>query len=186
MKKLLMLMVVVGIVISASAQSPVQVTVQRITKKKSAQGEVTKEGGIRWHGYDTASASVTLRITVLNTSAQPIENVIVRWGVAKVQLSGSDRAGNAAYGKDEKCSLRPKETKVIETETVEAKKQESQLSDRTFGEKIRGHGVQVLIGGRTVWEEFVPPAIKTSFENLKPLSEQDKEGSQEKPKKKKK
>lgn len=187
MNKLLLLMLIAGIALPASAQSPVQVTVQRISKKKSAQGDVRQEGNIIWFSNNTANASLTLRITIQNISSRPIENAVIRWGVAKVRLSGTAHTGDVAYGKEEKCSLNPKEIKVIETETVEAQKRESQLSDRQFGEKIRGHGVQVLIGGRLVCEEFVPPNIKKSFDNLRPIDDQEKEEKPEnQPKKKKK
>lgn len=187
MNKLLVLLVVVGMALSANAQCPVQVTVQRITKKKSAQGEVTTQGNMQYFQYNTANSSLTLRITLQNTSIRPVEDVVVRWGVAKTRLTGTGHAGDVAYGKEEKCSLKPKEVKVIETETVQAKKQESQISERQFGEKIHGHGVQVMIGGRPVWEEFVPGTIKKSFENLRPIEDQEKDqGQDNQPKKKKK
>ncbi|MFA6563333.1 MAG: hypothetical protein WCV00_15595 [Verrucomicrobiia bacterium] len=187
MKKLLMLIVVAGIAVSVSAQSPVQVTVQRISKRKTAQGDVRQQGNIIYYSPNTANASLTLRITVQNISARPLEDVVVRWGVAKMRLSGTSHTADVAYGKDEKCSLNPKEIKVIETETVEASRSESQLSDMKRGEKIRGHGVQVLIGGKVMCEEFVPPTIKKSFENLRPVGDQEKEEDQEKqPKKKRK
>ena len=185
MKRLLILLVVAGMVISANAQSPVQVTVQRITKKKSAQGDVHTEHGVQHFQLNTESLSLTLRITLQNTSIRPIEDVVVRWGVAKMQLRGTTHTGDVAYGREEKCSLKPKEIKVIETETVEAQKKESQISERMFGEKIHGHGVQVMIGGRLVSEEFVPPNVRKAFENLKPLSDQDKEQEPGRPKKKK-
>ncbi|MCX6898222.1 MAG: hypothetical protein NT105_05935 [Verrucomicrobia bacterium] len=186
MKKLLMLIVVAGIAISASAQSPVQVTVQRVSKRKSAQGDIRSVGNTTYYSYNTANASLTLRITIQNISARPIEDMVVRWGVAKMRLSGTSHTADVAYGKEEKCSLKSKESKVIETETVEASRSESQLTDNKRGEKIRGHGVQVLIGGRVMWEEFVPPTVKKSFENLRPVGDQEKEEDQEKPTKKKK
>lgn len=187
MKKLLVLMVVMGITVSASAQSPVQVTVQRITKKKSAQGAVTQRGNITYYDFNTANSSMALRIALQNISIRPIEDVTVKWGIVKMRLSGSNHAGDVAYGKEEKCSLKPKEAKVMETETVQAMKQESQISDTQHGEKIRGHGVQVLMGGKVVWEEFVPPNVKKAFENLRPLEDMEKkEEPENQPKKKKK
>lgn len=185
MNKMLVLMLAVGMAVSASAQSPVQVTVQRVTKKKSAQGAVNQRGNTIYFDYNTASASMGLRITIQNTSIRPVEGVTVKWGIVKARLTGDGRAGDMAYGKEEKCSLNPKETKVIETETVGAQKQEDQLSDRQFGEKIRGHGVQVVIGGRVVWEEFVPPNVKKAFENLRPLDDQEKRPEPENQPKKK-
>lgn len=186
MNKLLVLMAVVGITLSANAQCPLQVTVQRIAKRKSAQGEVTTRGNMQYFQYNTQNSALTLRITLQNISIRPVEDVVVKWGVAKTRLTGSGHAGDVAYGKEEKCSLKPKEVKVIETETVQARKQESQIDDRQFGEKIRGHGVQVLIEGKPVWEEFVPGTVKKSFENLRPIEDQEKEESQEKQPKKNK
>ena len=185
MKRLLMLMVGVGMVLSASAQSPVQVTVQRISKKKSAQGEVKPLAHTRYYAHNTADASLTLRITIQNISGRPIEDVVVRWGVAKVRMRRSPHAKDVAYGRDEKCSLQSNESKVIETETVEASRSESQLTDFKTGEKIHGHGVQLLIGGKVMWEEFVPPAVKNSFDDLRPVGDQEKEEGRGKPTKKK-
>ncbi len=185
MKKLLILMVAAGVVLSANAQSPVHVTVQRISKKKSEQGEVRRGSKVRIFPHNTADASVTLRITIQNTSGRPVEDMVVRWGVAKVRLHRGGQTGDVAYGRDEKCSLKPGEIKVIETETVEASSSESQLTDFRKGEKIHGHGVQLLVGGKVVWEEFVPLTVKKSFENLKPLNDQEKDEDQGKSKKKK-
>ncbi|MBI5822278.1 MAG: hypothetical protein HZA88_25155 [Verrucomicrobia bacterium] len=185
MKKLLMLMVAAGVVLSASAQSPVQVTVQRTSKKKSEQGEVRRGSRTRIFPHNTADASMTLRITLQNISGRSIEDMVVRWGIAKVRLRRGGQTGDVAYGRDEKCSLKSNEIKVIETETVEASSSESQLTDFKKGEKIHGHGVQLLIGGKVLWEEFVPPTVKKSFENLRPLSDQEKDEDHGKSKKKK-
>ena len=37
------------------------------------------------------------------------------------------------------------------------------------GDKIIGHGVQVLIEGKVVLEEFVPPTVKGTFGKLSPV-----------------
>lgn len=187
MKRLLILMVVVGIAVSASAQSPVQVTVQRITKKNSEQGQVKRVGRARVFQKNTESESLTLRVTLQNITSSSIENVVVRWGVVKNDISGTSHSSGVAYGREERCSLKPRETKVIETESVKAERKESQrFADRIFGEKIYGHGVQVLIRGGLVWKEYLPAAVEKTFENLKPLSEQDKESNREETPKKKK
>ncbi|MBI5686355.1 MAG: hypothetical protein HZC54_14875 [Verrucomicrobia bacterium] len=173
MRRLLVFMLVAGMGVSAGAQSPVQVAVQRLAKKKFVQGDVRTVGNTTWYSSNQADASLTLRITVRNISISPIDGAVVRWGVAKTRLAGNSRAGDMAYGREEKCSLKPLGTQIIETETVEAARRESQLSQQAFGEKIRGHGVQVLIGGRVVWEEFVPATVRKSFENLRPVGEQE-------------
>lgn len=175
MKRLLVLVLVVGMGVSAIAQCPVQVTVQRLTKKKFVQGEVRQSGNYNLYAPNQAGSSLGLRITVRNISTLPIEGGVVRWGVAKTRLAGDSRAGDVAYGGEEKCSLKPQGVQVFETEIVEAAREELQISQRAYGEKIRGHGVQVLLGGRIAWEEFVPATVRKSFENLKPVSEQAQE-----------
>lgn len=176
MKRLLMLMVVCWVVMPACAQfPPLQVTVQRLSKKKSAQGEVTAYGGGQLFMPNALSSSLCLRIRLQNTSTGPVDNVVVKWGIAKSRVWGTGRTGDSAYGKEEKLSLKPKEIKIIETEVVEAARTESQLSDHTYGEKIRGHGVQVMIGDKVVWEEFAPATVKKLFENLKPPGEDESE-----------
>ena len=168
-----------GICVCEGAQfSPVQVAVQRISKKKSAQGDVRPDGRVVWFSPNTLAASMSLRITLQNTSTSPIEDIVVRWGISKIRLSGTGHGADAVYGKEEKCSLKPKEIKVIETDVVEANSTESQLTDRRGGEKIHGHGVQVMLGGRVLWEEFVPATVKAAFANLRPLDAQE---PQEKP-----
>ncbi len=180
MKTLVIWVVVAGMALSASAQfSPVQVTVQRVSKKKSAQGDFTPSGRVILVAPNTVAASMSLRITLQNSSTSPIEDIVVRWGISKIRLSGTGHGADAVYGKEEKCSLKPKETKIIETDVVEANSAESQLTDRRSGEKIHGHGVQVMLGGRVLWEEFVPTTVKAAFANLRPLDSQEQ--PQEKP-----
>jgi len=165
-------MVVVGAVITASAQlCPVQVSVQRSSKKDSTPGSVTHHGNMVYFSSSKLSSSLSLRITLQNPLTGPVEELVVRWGIAKTRLGASGHGDIVSYGGEEKFSLRGKELKVIETESVEAGSRESLVSDRRSGEKIMGHGVQVLLGGKVVWEEFVPGSIKASFENLKPISE---------------
>ena len=179
MKTLVIWVVAAGMALSANAQfSPVQVAVQRISKKKSAQGDIRPDGRVTWFSPNTLAASMSLRITLQNTSVNPIEDVVVRWGISKIRLSGTSHGADAVYGKEEKCSLKPKEIKVIETDVVEANSTESQLTDRRGGDKIHGHGVQVMLGGRVMWEEFVPATVKAAFANLRPLDAQE---PQEKP-----
>jgi hypothetical protein len=169
MKRLMMLLVAGGLMMPVYAQfSPVQVTVQRVTKKKSKQGKVEDRGSTIAFYPNDLFASLSLRITLRNSTAKPVEGVVVKWGIAKTRMSGESRGGGmAVYGAEQSCSLNPLETKVIETDAVEATGQEMQLSDRRYGEKIYGHGVQVLIGGKVMNEEFVPPGVKKGFENIR-------------------
>ncbi len=176
MKTFVICMALAGMVLSASAQfAPVQVTVQPLSRKKTAQGDVSTSGRTTYYSPNTVASSMGLRITVQNTTTAPIEDVIVRWGISKVRVSAAAHGADVVYGKDEKCSLKPKETKVFETEIIEASSSESQLTDRRSGEKIHGRGVQILVGGRVVWEEFVPTTVKAAFANIRPPSSQEQE-----------
>jgi hypothetical protein len=174
MKRLMIWFVAAGMALSAHAQfSPVQVTVQRVSKKKSAQGDFRPDGRVVWVSPNTLAASMSLRITLQNTTTAPMDDVVIRWGISKIRLSGTSHGADVVYGREEKVSLKPKETKVIETEVVEANSEESQLSDRRAGEKIHGHGVQVMLGGRVAWEEYVPATVKAAFASLRPLDAQE-------------
>ncbi|MCX7827023.1 MAG: hypothetical protein N2689_15950 [Verrucomicrobiae bacterium] len=81
-----------------------------------------------------------------------------------------------AFGEEQTLDLKPLETKVIETASVEALGQRwNYLSPE--GEKIVGHGVQVLVIGKVVAEEYVPPTYKKCFEKIKPVQgPQEEEG----------
>jgi len=187
MKRWIMLLIVGGLVMPVYAQfSPVQVTVQRVTKKKSKQGDVRPGGGVLWFSPNELFASLSLRITLRNTSAKPVDGVVVKWGIAKQRMGGTSSGGGmAVYGAEQTCSLNPLETKVIETDTVEASGQESQLTDSRYGEKIYGHGVQVLIGGKVMNEEFVPPAVKKGFESLRAVGSDGGRDDERRPARKK-
>ncbi|MCX7826668.1 MAG: hypothetical protein N2689_14085, partial [Verrucomicrobiae bacterium] len=170
MKRLMMLLVMGGLVAPVCAQfSPVQATVQRITKKKFA-GETSAS-----YGYMTViyagdySERLGLRITLRNTKAQPLDGVAVKWGVARSQLDmqGSSRAGIRVYGGEQTFSFAPQETKVFETDIVEAGGKAFN-SGEGRGTKIRGHGVQISVGGKVVWEEFIPPSVKQHFDSIQP------------------
>ena len=171
MKKLMVVLLVGILAAPVWAQfSPVQITVQRVSKKKDAGETATGIGGgwvmIRPGDY---SASMALRITIRNTGQQPVNGAIVRWGIIKSQVVGFGRGGNAAYGAEETIDLKGLESKLIETPTITASGQ--QFGDgEARGEKIRGHGVQVLLAGKVVAEEFSPVTAKKSFENLRPVT----------------
>lgn len=112
--------------------------------------------------------SRSLNISVHNNTPQPILGVKVRWGIVKTQLAGKSnnlKASTSAFGKEETLDLKPLERKTFVTSAVEA---QSKQFDRlaTQGEKIVGHGVQLLINGSVVAEEFVPPSCKKPFETL--------------------
>ena len=183
MKRLMMLLVAIGLVMPAYAQfSPVQVTVQRVSKKKSKQGDVRAEGGMLWFSMNDLHAALSLRVTLRNTTSKPVEGVVVKWGIAKTRMtSGGPGVGMAVYGAEQTCSLNPLETKVIETDTVEASGKESQISEHRSGEKIYGHGVQVLLNGKVVSEEFVPPGVKKGFEELRAVGSDEGKGEERRP-----
>ncbi len=185
MKTLLIWAVAVVVVASASAQvSPIQVSVQRAASKKDNPGNVTHHGGMVYWSSSKIASSLALRITLQNPLTRPIDDIVVRWGIAKVTVSTEGHGAPAAYGREEKCSLGPKQNKVIETDVVEANSRESPISDHRSGEKILGHGVQVLIDGKVVWEEFVPGSVKSAFDNLRPMEDLDKKKKPPKPTKK--
>jgi hypothetical protein len=168
MRNLVLLLMAWSLGVPAFAQvSPVQLTMEPVSKKKVKQGDTWHEGGIHYFARDQVEASRTLRITVRNNTRQPIEDITIRWGVAKVHMGGSGHGSPVVYGGEETLSLRAQETKVIETETIEARGQVSQLTDRRYGEKIFGHGAQVLVGGKVVCEEYVPSTLKADFQNLR-------------------
>ena len=176
MKKLLILALLFGIGVCEGAQTNLDVKVERVSKKKYSQGEVVGTGQGRHTFYpNTGTASLTLRITLHNTSTSALNDLVVRWGIVKQQYDGRSKTADVAYGREEKCSLKPQETRIIETETVGATREETQLSQRVFGEKLHGHGVQVLLGGRVLWEEFVPGTVKPAFDNMRPLEAQQQQ-----------
>ena len=145
----------------ATGLSPVQlVEVKPITKKMNITG-----------GAGNATSfqeSRALAITIRNGSLQPMSRVVVRWGVVIANLS---KNLSTAYGEDEIVDLKPTETKTIETAVITAGGSRSN-SRNNAGEKVIGHGVQVLVVGRVVAEEFIPPSVKPIFNNLKPIEAQ--------------
>ena len=185
MKNVAIWAVAMIVVASASAQvSPIQVSVQRTSSKKDTPGDVTHHAGVVYFTSNKIASSLALRITLQNPLTQPVEDIVVRWGIAKASVSATGHGAPVAYGREEKCSLKPKETKILETDAVGANTRESPISDHRSGEKIVGHGVQVLIAGKLVWEEFVPGTVKPSFENLRPMEDLDKKKKRDKPPKK--
>lgn len=114
----------------------------------------------------------SLSISVRNLTPHNLPEVVVRWGVVKASLgtgtTASTRPSITAYGKEETIGIKPLETRVIQTPAVQAGGQQWNYRSAE-GEKIMGHGVQAIVGGRVLAEEFMPPTIKSSFENLKPI-----------------
>ncbi|MCX6900536.1 MAG: formylglycine-generating enzyme family protein [Verrucomicrobia bacterium] len=103
--------------------------------------------------------SRALTITIRNGSHQPVSGVMVRWGVVKADFTTNK---TAAYGKEENMDLRPLETRTLETPSVTATGKQWNYKANE-GEKLLGHGVQVLIGDKVVAEEFSPPSVKPYF-----------------------
>ncbi|MBI5685680.1 MAG: formylglycine-generating enzyme family protein [Verrucomicrobia bacterium] len=103
--------------------------------------------------------SRALTITIRNGSQQPVSGVMVRWGVVKADFRTNK---TAAYGKEENMDLRPLETRTLETPSVTAAGKQWNYKANE-GEKLIGHGVQLLIGDKLVAEEFSPPSVKSYF-----------------------
>ncbi|MFA5190113.1 MAG: hypothetical protein WC740_05275 [Verrucomicrobiia bacterium] len=111
--------------------------------------------------------SRALTITIRNGSQQPVPGVMVRWGVVKTDFRTNK---TATYGKEENMDLRPLETRTLETPSVTATGKQWNYKANE-GEKLLGHGVQVLIGDKVVAEEFSPPSVKPYFSNLEFVGE---------------
>ncbi|MBI5686689.1 MAG: hypothetical protein HZC54_16610 [Verrucomicrobia bacterium] len=131
--------------------------VKASTKKR----EVAASGNLA--GY---VQSRSLNIVVRNAAPYVMSGVTVRWGVVKTQLRGGPRA--TAYGAEQLLDFQPLETKTITTPFVEAAGRRW-INTILEGEKLDGHGAQLLVAGKVVAEEFSPPSVKPAFENLKPL-----------------
>lgn len=173
MKRLIMLLFFWGTVLSVSAQMvvPVQLDVKPVSRKRASGG------GFYYSNVQTGRA---LQITIQNTSPKPVTGVTVRWGIVKTRsrVYSSDSQRNwreRAFGAEEKLDLKPREQKIIETAEVGAAREESHVDGWMYGEKIIGHGVQVLIDDKVVAETYVPgsPAIKKSLERIYPVEEEE-------------
>jgi hypothetical protein len=167
-------------ILPAAAQMvPLTLDVKPVTRKRASGSGAY---------YSNIQSGRALQITIQNTSPKPVADVMVRWGIVKTQsrIYYSDSQRNwreRAFGAEEKLDLKPREQKVIETAEVGAAHEESHISGSIYGEKIIGHGVQVLIGDKVVAESYVPasPAIKKAMEKLYSIEEQER-GSKRKSK----
>ncbi|MBI5395572.1 MAG: hypothetical protein HZA91_09780 [Verrucomicrobia bacterium] len=163
-----------GMALPMAAQ--VRLEVKPVTSKKDV-------GGVYGNAAEYVQ-SRSLAINIQNTSAKPILGITVRWGIVKMNQGGyvsrsskGLRSGqSAAFGGEESVDLKPLESKRIETSAVEAGgRRWNYLSPE--GEKLVGHGVQVLIGDKVMAEEFVPPTVKNAFKELRPVgSDRDEDG----------
>jgi len=168
-------LVVCGTALPVFAQfSPLQLKVERITKKTDTGERHEASGSITFIYAGDYSANMALRITVRNTTTKPFDGLTLRWGIVKSNVSGFRQGGDSAYGAEQTLDLKPTESKIIETDVVTASGKRFADGDAR-GERIRGHGVQILRDGKVIVEEFVPPTGKKAFESLKPV------GSQEEP-----
>lgn len=179
MKKLIVLLVLCGMALPLVAQMvPLQLDVKPVTRKRASGSGAY---------YSNIQSGRALQITIQNTSPKPITGVTVRWGIVKTQSRvyfSSDSQRNwreRAFGAEEKLDLKPREQKVIETAEIGAAHEESHISGSIYGEKIIGHGVQVLIDDKVVVESYVPasPAIKKAMEKLYPVEDEER-GSRKK------
>lgn len=173
MKRLMILLVLCGAVLPVAAQMtvPLQLDVKPLTRKRASGSGAF---------YSNIQASRALQITIQNTSPKPVTEVTVRWGIVKTRsrIYSSDSQQNwreRAFGAEEKLDLKPREQKVIETADVSAAHEESHISGSIYGERIVGHGVQVLIGDKVVKEIYVPdsPAIKKAMEKIHSIEDED-------------
>ncbi len=173
MKRLLVWVGAVGGGLPLYAQSPLQMKVERISKKHDS-GERTE--GMFIYAADYA-ASMALRVTITNTAPKPVTGVKIKWGIVKTQVRGysATRGVEAAYGAEQKFDLKPMEKKIIETESVEAGGRHFNDGE-THGDRIHGHGVQLTVADKLIAEEFVPgtPGIRKAFENMRPVGDQEK------------
>ncbi|MBM3888932.1 MAG: hypothetical protein FJ388_07365 [Verrucomicrobia bacterium] len=169
MKRILVGLAVWGVLGVAHGQivAPVQLIVQPQTKKRGAGGG--------WY-WSNSNDSRTLHIIVKNLSAQPISELTVRWGIVKTRIGGSTRGPRqAAYGDEQKLDLKPTEQKEFDTPSLDVYHHDWVDTGTVHGEKITGHGAQVLIGGKVVAEQFVPPGVKPLFEKLRPMPKDEEE-----------
>ncbi|MFA6563619.1 MAG: hypothetical protein WCV00_17065 [Verrucomicrobiia bacterium] len=181
MKRLTFLLVLFGAVLPVFAQMvPLQLDVKPISRKRG-----TGSGSY----YSNVQTGRALQITIQNTSPKPVTGVTVRWGVVKTRsrVYSSDSQRNwreRAFGAEEKLDLKPREQKTIETAEVGAAREESHFDGWMYGEKIIGHGVQVLINDKVVVESYVPPspAVKKALEKLYPIEEEEDGGRKRKSK----
>ena len=169
MKRILVALAVCAALGVAHGQiSPVQLIVQPQTKKRGA--------GSGWYWRDS-NDSRTLHIIVKNLSAQPINELTVRWGIVKMRIGSSNTRGprEAAYGAEEKFDLKPTTQKEIDTPYLDVHHHDWHASGTYYGEKITGHGAQVLLQGKVIAEQFTPPGIKPLFDKLKPMPKDEEE-----------
>lgn len=160
---------------SCQAQvSPVQIEVKPLSKKKdvavSGRGQPQER-----------SESRALSITLRNSTAQPVNGILVRWGIVKLKVDFVDKATEGvtttytyakhkpmAYGSEEKVDLGPLQSKTIETIHVSAKGMRGQHANMFYseGQRILGHGVLVFINGKVVAQAMAPPVYRPLFDQL--------------------
>ncbi|MCX7827020.1 MAG: hypothetical protein N2689_15935 [Verrucomicrobiae bacterium] len=131
------------------------------TKRDSASG---------YANQSVYAQTRALRITLRNTTAQPLHGIKVRWGVVKDRLPSGNpivKPYTAAFGAEETIDLKPFETRTIETAPVDAHGARWNYLPPS-GEKIVGHGVQVVLGDKVVAEEITPPSYKKTFDKIYP------------------
>ncbi len=164
MKQGLLLFLWAAMVLPAAAQiMPLQLEVKPLIMKKDVS--VTFANGASY------VQSRSLKITVRNTAPRPVTGVTVRWGIVKQHQSAranSKNPGTEAYGAEEKFDLKPLEIKILETATVDAEGHRYNYVS-PLGDKIIGHGVQVMLDGKVVLEEIVPPTVKETLTKLHPV-----------------
>jgi hypothetical protein len=139
---------------------------RQFRKKEAADATPIPSSGDARFNY---RESISLRISLQNMSPQTLTNVTVRWVIAKRPVTKDLLARTIFLGGEEKLVFKPIEQKVFETTPVEVGGVTSTFIGRVYGETIRGHGIQILIGTNCVIEERVPGGLKMSFTGYQPV-----------------
>lgn len=179
MKTLVALVVLIILALPGHAQLPptIRLDVQMISKKNADRSG---------KGFTQSRA---LHITVFNYGSKPINGITLRWGVIKNRTantgSSSSTTGNltvtsyyfskspaVAYGATESFDLDRSQTKVIDTPPIEASGAYWTTTPNVSktGEKILGHGAQILLEGKVMIDQVTPASYRPLFDDLQPLS----------------
>ena len=159
MKTLIILLTVCATAASVLAQQ-VNLMIQPINSKRGSGGDYSRD----------VQASRALKITIQNPTPNHINGLTLRWAVVKSKVGTTiDPYQKHAFGAEQQIDLKPLEQLVIETKTVSVARREYDYTNHKYGEVIDGHGAQVLKDGKIIAEQMTPPAIKKSFENIRPV-----------------
>jgi hypothetical protein len=170
-KHWMVLAVFCGAILPVAAQMavPLQLDVKPITRNKGVGGG---------YFYNNTQSKRALQITIQNTSPRPVTGVKVRWAIVKMRVRASSDWHERAFGAEETFDLKPREQKIIETAEVGAYREEDNFSGYVYGDKIIGHGVQVLVDGKIVAKMYVPgsSAVEKTMEKIYAVDSEERNG----------